>query len=114
MCPKWAGSSGCHFHLEGPKATVIGKGGGQKLLGGWWPEVRTKGIPLVTGAAFWITPSECCAFKILWGRVVSHPPSFANCPSAGGWNTEFGKNLLGDQVASPALALATWAMPDAH
>lgn len=73
--------------MEDPEAVLLGRARAAAR--------HTKGIPLVTGTASWITPLECCAFKILWGRVVSHPPSFADCPSAGGWNIEFGEEPAG-------------------
>lgn len=54
-----------------------------------WPE-EPRDFPLGTGARLPDhTLLKCGAFKILWGRVVNYPPSFADSPSAGGWNSEF-------------------------
>lgn len=56
------------------------------LFEGGGEAIGTKRSPL--GA--WARPTEshlACAFKILWGRVVSYPPPFADSQSAGGWNS---------------------------
>lgn len=56
------------------------------LFDGWGEAIGTKRSPLV---AYPPLPEShlACAFKILWGRVVSYPPSFADSQSAGGWNS---------------------------